>query len=111
MKKSVVISIFTILSGCAQFPTGNGLFFITGDLANHANERCLISVLNNSNIFARAIFPRYVSGVFQERYRISGAVPGYRIIVICNNLEIHQRIVTYPGTLGYGGTVALGLLP
>lgn len=110
MPKYTAIFLFVTLSGCAQFQIGNGLFFITGNLANYANERCSLEVLNNSNVFMRVIYPRPITGVFQERYRVSDAVPEYRIRVICNNIEIHQRRVRYPGTLGYGGTVSLGLL-
>ena len=42
-------------------------------------------------------------------------VPGrsqeYRIIINCSNREIHRRVVLYPGTIGQGGSVALGVLP
>lgn len=110
MSRISAIFLFVTLSGCGQLPAGMGLFYITGNLANHSNERCAIGVSNNSQSFRRLSRLRPVFEIFQEQYRVSERNSEYRIEIYCDDQEIHQRIVTYPGTLGYGGTVALGLL-
>ena len=105
-----MIALLIFLGGCAELPTRSGLFSITGDLANYANESCSLLLSENSQSFGRVIGSRSVLGVFEEQFVLSSASREYRIMVTCNSLVIHQRLVIYPGTLGYGGVVALGVL-
>ena len=105
-----MIALFIFLGGCAQLPIRSGLFSITGDLANYANESCSLLLSENSQSFGRVIGSGSVLGVFEEQFVVTSTSREYRIMVTCNSRVIHQRLVIYPGSIGYGGVVALRVL-
>jgi hypothetical protein len=109
LKYSTIV-LFVILSGCAQLPFYSGSLSISGDLVNHANEICSLLVGESRPGFGRVVGNRSVSNIFEERFVVPERSRNYRIIITCNNREIHRQIVAYPGTMGSGGTVALGVL-
>ena len=110
MLKYSTIFLSVFLGGCAQWPFYSGSFLVSGDLANHANEICSLLVGESRPGFGRVIGRRQVSRVFEERFVVPERSQDYRIIIICSDREIHRRVVLYPGTIGQGGSVALGVL-
>ena len=110
MFRYAMIVLFVVLGGCSQFPIGIGLFSISGNLVNYSNQRCLLSAIEDTRRFRTLTSPRSVFGVFEEPFRVTPSSTQYKIEVTCNGRVIHQRTVTYPGTLGYGGVVELGVL-
>ena len=110
MLRHALIILFVVLGGCAQLPIRIGLFSISGNLVNYSNQSCLLSSIEDTRGFRPLTRPRPVFGVFEEPFRVTPSSTQYKIEVTCNGRIIHQRTVTYPGTLGYGGVVELGVL-
>lgn len=105
-----MIVLFVILGGCTEIPIRIGLFSVSGNLVNYSNERCSLSAIEDTRGWKRLTPSRPVFGSFEESFRITPSRKQYRIEVTCNSRVIHQQTVMYPGTLGYGGIVELGVL-
>ena len=107
-----MIALFLFLGGCAELPFRIGLFSVSGNLVNYSTQRCSLSAKDDGPGFRRITSPRTrpIIAIFEESFRITPSRKTYRIEVICNSRVIHRRTVIYPGTLGYGGVVELGVL-
>ena len=110
MFKYSFIAFISFFSGCAQYPFLNGSFSITGEIVSHPNEICNLTVIENSLRFGRVAGNRSVSRTFEELIFVSEQTKEYRISVVCGNRELRRQIVVYPGTIGKGGTVDIGVL-
>ena len=105
-----MIALFLFIGGCAELPIRVGLFSVSGNLVNYSNERCSLSAIEDSRGWKRFTRARPVFAKFEESFRITPSSKRYRIEVVCNSRVVHQRTVDYPGTLGYGGVVELGVI-
>lgn len=110
MYKPVIILLFCVLFGCSQVPFFRESFSVSGDLANYPNQICTLTVAENIQGFGEVIGHKSISGVFNEFFMVPAQSREYRVIVTCDNQQIHYQVVMYPGTMGNGGTVALGVL-
>ena len=106
VKPSFTASALVLLSGCCMLGPCDGVFSVSGSIANSTDNPCLLSVKYEESSWV--ISERKVVGSFKESFVVQPSNDGHRIEIICSDEVVLSKLIYYGKDVVIGEEVVLG---